>query len=151
MVEIFANKLMKIYAHVLGLTIVKYVNDHQDNWNEFLDPILLAYRTSIHKPTKESPLFSAFGKKLLTDEEFPVGAQDGSHDPDHDPQTGLGERIAGTVGIFESHVQARDNIKLARSKQQKNDDDHREAPAYKVGDLVLIDNSRRNNRKGDKL
>ena len=39
------------FNQTLENALVMYVNDHQDNWDEFLDPILLAYQTSIKKST----------------------------------------------------------------------------------------------------
>ena len=49
------------YNQTLCNAIVKYTNNQQNDWDEYIDPILLAYRTSVHKTTQKTLYFLAFG------------------------------------------------------------------------------------------
>lgn len=50
-----ANGLVERYNQTLQRSLVKLVNDEQNNWDEFLDGVLFAYRTAVQKSTKKSP------------------------------------------------------------------------------------------------
>ena len=43
--------------------IAKVTGEHQDDWDEFLDPILFSIRTSIQESTKHTPLFLMHGRE----------------------------------------------------------------------------------------
>ena len=79
-----SNGQTEHYNQILCNSLVKYLNDEQDNWDDFIDPVLLAYPTSVHKSTKK---FLAFGKEptLLIEEQLPVnGSSEGASDEDLD-------------------------------------------------------------------
>ena len=82
-----SNVQTERYNQTLCNSLVKYLNDELDNWDDFIDPALLAYRTSVHKSTKKTLYFLAFGKEttLLIEEQFPVnGSSEGPRDEDLD-------------------------------------------------------------------
>ncbi|KAH3705944.1 hypothetical protein Pelo_19508 [Pelomyxa schiedti] len=39
-----------------------YADKHKQRWDQFLQPVLLAYRTSINASTKETPFFLLYGR-----------------------------------------------------------------------------------------
>ena len=87
---------------------MKYLNDEQDNWDDFIDPVLLVYRRSVHKTTKKTPYFLAFGKEptLLIEEQFPVnGSSEGASDEDLD--AALTRRVESTLKLFNCHTEAK--------------------------------------------
>ena len=43
-----------------------YSDSKQDNWDEHLDPVLMAYRTTPHSVTGESPAFFMYGREFYT-------------------------------------------------------------------------------------
>ena len=43
-----------------------YSDSKQDNWDEHLDPVLMAYRTNPHSVTGESPAFLMYGREFYT-------------------------------------------------------------------------------------
>ena len=49
------NGLVEHYNQTLQRCLVKLVNKQQNNWDEFIDGVLFAYRTSEQKSTKFSP------------------------------------------------------------------------------------------------
>ena len=99
---------------------MKYLNDEQDNWDDFIDPVLLAYRTSVHKSTKKTPYFLAYGKEptLLIEEQFPVnGFREGANDEDLD--AALTSLVEATLKLFNCHTEVKDNIEEAQSTHKK--------------------------------
>ena len=115
-----SNGQTECYNQTLCNTLVKYLNDEQDNWDDFSDPVLLAYLTSVHKSTKKTPYFIAFGKEptLLIEEQFPVnGSSKGASDEDLDAALIL--RVEATLKLFNYHTEAKDNIEEAQSTHKK--------------------------------
>lgn len=49
------NGLVERFNQTLQRSLVKLVNDYQNDWDELLDGVLFAYRTSIQKSTQVSP------------------------------------------------------------------------------------------------
>lgn len=49
------NGLVERYNQTLQRSLVKLVNEQQNNWDDFLDGVLFAYRTSQHDSTKTTP------------------------------------------------------------------------------------------------
>ena len=49
------NGLVERYNQTLQRSLIKLVNKEQDNWDEFLDGVLFAYRTSVQKSTQVTP------------------------------------------------------------------------------------------------
>ncbi len=144
-----SNGQTERYNQTLCSSILKYVNAEQDNWDDFIDPILLAYRTSIHKTTKKSPYFLAFGMepKLLIEEQFPVAENKDNVTSDE----ALENRIKSTFKMFNIQKETKSTIESEQVKHKKYFDLKHQPPTYTVGQLVLVNNARRNQRKGDKL
>ncbi len=43
--------------------LASFVSDHQNNWDELLDPLCFAYNTSVHATTGFTPFESTYGRK----------------------------------------------------------------------------------------
>jgi len=56
------NGLIERYNQTLQRSLVKLVNKEQDNWDIFLEGVLFAYRTSVHKSTGVPPFEIMFGR-----------------------------------------------------------------------------------------
>ena len=56
------NGLIERYNQTLQRSLVKLVNKEQDNWDIYLERVLFAYRTSIHKSTGDSPFEIMFDR-----------------------------------------------------------------------------------------
>ena len=72
-----------------------------------------------------------------------------TQDPDY--QTALDKRIETALSLFKHQQTAQENFKAAQDKQKKYYDQKHAPPAYTVDDFVLLNNARRQQRKGDKL
>ena len=60
-----SNGLVERLNQTLQNTLVKQVNDHQSNWDAFLDPALFAIRTSKQKSTKYTPFELMFNRYAI--------------------------------------------------------------------------------------
>ena len=60
-----SNGLVERLNQTLQNTLVKQVNDHQSNWDVFLDPALFAIRTSKQKSTKYTPFELMFNRYAI--------------------------------------------------------------------------------------
>ena len=49
------NGLVETFNQTLQRSLVKFVNSNQTDWDEKLDGVLFAYRTSQQKPTQLTP------------------------------------------------------------------------------------------------
>ncbi len=56
------NGLVERYNQTLQCSLVKLVNQEQDDWDDFLDGLLFAYRTSVQKSTKVTPFELMYGR-----------------------------------------------------------------------------------------
>ena len=50
------------YNQILCKSMVKHLNDEQDNWDDFIDPVLLAYWKRFTSPQRRHPTSSSLGK-----------------------------------------------------------------------------------------
>ena len=57
-----SNGLVERLNQTLQNTLMKQVNDHQNNWDELLDHALFAFRTSKQKSTKYTPFELMFNR-----------------------------------------------------------------------------------------
>ena len=58
-----SNDLNEHFNQTLKVQLQKLVNDHQDNWNEMLDNVHFAYRSSRHNCTKCTPFLLMYGRE----------------------------------------------------------------------------------------
>ena len=130
--------------------------DTQNDWDEHLDPIMAAYRTSRHESTGFSPYFMVFHKEpclpvdiefrnnteLLAEESSPVLHGRDSIEPYLHSMLGIKDKI---------HTLASENITKAQACQKKNFDKKHLIPTFQVGTKVLLKNMVRQARQGGKM
>lgn len=74
------NGLDERMNQTITRALSKYINDDQDDWDQLLDPILFAYRTSIQSSSKFSPFFLMYGRRPRLP--IDVKPDTGNHDDD---------------------------------------------------------------------
>jgi hypothetical protein len=57
------NAITERENSVIKNMLAAYVNEKGDNWDEFLNVVMLGYRTSVHRVLKESPAFLMLGRR----------------------------------------------------------------------------------------
>jgi hypothetical protein len=110
-----------------------YVSKNQRNWDQHLDHVLFAYRTSWHETIKESPFYMMYGRNPI----LPI---------DTELDTNQSELEVDTLTYKKRLKQ---NLKLAynishyhtlkeQEKQRRNYDKKRSTNNYEIGDQVWV-------------
>ena len=132
------NGLTERFNHTLCTMLTPYVNQNQDDWDEYLPYVLLAYRTTPHHTLKQTPFYLLYGRNVR----FPFDSL-----IDHRPLDDM-EMSLGTADYANRLIQ---KLKVARQTvdaQLRNISHQREtsnaaitdALTFAVGDRVLLHN-----------
>lgn len=130
-------------------TLSKYVNDHRNDWDLFLDHALFSLRSKPHTTTKVSPFLLMYGREAR----FPIELEDDLLEfilPTEAEYAGIVDQKKKKRA--ELQKQTKQNIEVAQEKQ-KEKFKKRVTKKYKPctfteGQLVLLKNCRRSTRKG---
>ena len=109
----------------------------------------MAYRTSVSHSTKKAPFFLAYGKEpsLLIETAFPTGEQT----QEVDEQVASAARGEPALGLFKHQQDAQTTNQDAQDNHKKYYNQAHQPPSYNINNLVLLNNARRAQHKGDKL
>ena len=148
--RIQANGLTERFNQTLQSMLRKYIQDHKDRWDEYIDTCIFAYNTSRQESTLYTPFEIMFGRKALLpvelEKETPIINNVLSDEPSDE-----------TIASFSSNRQGlykkvKANIILAQNNQKKHYDRKHSLPSsFKIGDKVLKRDFLRKKRKGGKL
>ena len=59
-----SNAVIENMNETLQNMLAKHINEEQSNWSQRLPYVMLAYRSSLHELTGNTPQFLVFGQKL---------------------------------------------------------------------------------------
>lgn len=139
--ERFNRTLCNMLAH--------YVNAAHNDWDEKLPYVLFAYRTARHASTKQTPFYLVYGRMPRLPIELDIPS---SQVPEGENfEENLKIRCDSFLQLSVKREQASVDIKSAQHKQKKYHDATIDACVFKVGDNVLLHNTRMTTRKGGKL
>ena len=145
-----ANGLDERLNQTLKAALQKLVNDNHDDWDQLIDNVLFAYRTSKQDSTKYTPFFLMYGReaKLPIDVELMKQPENGQTNLED-----LDEKIAKLIDLQKRvHDRAYENIAKAQQRQKlQYDRKHNAGTNLKEGDKVLKQELRNEGRKGGKL
>jgi hypothetical protein len=110
-----------------------YVAKNQRNWDQHLDHVLFAYRTSWHETLKESPFYMLYGQNPI----LPIDTELETSQPELKKSTktyrkDLKESLNLAYNIAHYHT-----VK-EQEKQKRNYDKKRTVTEYKIGDQVWV-------------
>ena len=88
------------------------MNEKQDNWDEAIDDILFAYRTSVQATTKHTPFYLMFGREARIPIQMEISSEENIK------QT-LEERVEELADLRQSYAKVAENIKDGQEKQKK--------------------------------
>ena len=175
-----ANGLVERQNRTIKEKLLKVLGDETASWPRCLQPLLFSHRTTVHCSTRMSPFYVMYGRNAVLpfDVRSVEDMEDNDHDGEDKSSTETEEDEPSTeipeereAGVFEFDdadvksymhrmVELREafekevtvNIKLAQKKQKK-DYDHRQGLGgvpFAEGDMVLLRDLRRLDRKGGK-
>ncbi|KAL2091246.1 hypothetical protein ACEWY4_013509 [Coilia grayii] len=132
-----------------GEFVNQLVSDKPNTWNEHLQATLFALRTKKHLTTKYSPYYLMFGREARYPVETPA-----EYEVTHDCVEGLAHTESLSPGVLDlsKHLpKAQENMDRARARVKRQREEHGEDDQFEVGDMVLRQNIRQEQRKGGKL
>ena len=128
------------------MKIQKLVNEHMDDWDELIDNILFAYRSSRQDSTKCTPFLLMYGREAR----LPIELTRVTSELEEDDFETKVKRMAELRAKVHSNALA--NIEKAQERQKKHyDAKHNTNTKLKVGDMVLVKDMKNEGRKGGKL
>lgn len=129
------NGLDERFNQTLQNSLRKHINEKQDDWDQVLDAILFAYRTSQHSSTKMSPFVLMYNRqpKLPIHLIVPTSSDDGAKSSDG-VTNGMQRHDGKFQETFDHMVELRNQIKQiaqtnivnAQKRQKKNYDKRNE-------------------------
>ena len=58
------NGMVERFNRTMGAMIISLIGDEHDNWDKILPLTLMAYRSSVHKTTQQTPDMLLFGREM---------------------------------------------------------------------------------------
>jgi transposase InsO family protein len=105
-----------------------FCNDHQDDWDDYLDMLELGFNSAVQASTQRSPFELLYGVKPR----LPIDVALAPIAPRNPAAISRAERMELALKF------ARDHLLSAQERQARNADRHRRTDAFAVGDAVLL-------------
>ncbi|GET57239.1 putative integrase core domain protein [Rhizophagus irregularis DAOM 181602=DAOM 197198] len=123
------NGLVERFNRTLSESLARLSTDHIDNWDNYIAPILFAYRTTKHSTTKIAPFFLLYGR----DAKLPTDSLENNGNPT------LINHIENLVDQLPQEIEiAKTNIEISQQKQkERHDRKLRHQIKFSIGDKVL--------------
>ena len=127
-----SNGVVERWHGSLTSALSQLVNENHNDWDEKLDYALLAYRTSIHDTTKETPSFLVYGRELQLPYHFIAQPLERSYAESGTWAIELLNRLKEVYG------EVRKNLVEAAEKQELTREKISVDKGLKVGDMVML-------------
>ena len=128
------NGMIERFNRTIGECIAKLLTDKEKEWDEYIDAVLLAYRTMKHETTGFTPFQLLYGRqaklpidlKITTYQKMPINYDEA-----------LTKRTCEIIDKMNNEqIKARENIEKGQEQQKSRH--KKESTKLKIGDKVLI-------------
>ena len=125
-----SNGLVERFNATFVPQISKLQDTQDNNWDEYLQAVVFAYNTGIHKTTRYSPYELLYGRAAR----IPIHTR--SQCFSFNRPNDYFEQLRKTLGIY--HQAAKYHTVLQQQTSKVSYDHNRVNPQYQIGDKVLI-------------
>eukprot|EP00698_Gefionella_okellyi_P012882 TRINITY_DN3500_c0_g1_i3.p1 TRINITY_DN3500_c0_g1~~TRINITY_DN3500_c0_g1_i3.p1 ORF type:complete len:624 (+),score=113.96 TRINITY_DN3500_c0_g1_i3:1771-3642(+) len=123
------------FNQVIAQMLSHFIDEHQDNWDEFLPCLLFAYRRSLHASTGDTPFFLTYGR----DAHCPADIGFNTKSVINRSTTAMAWRNQLVATLRTAQMLAVKNTRDSQARNQREyDARHSELVLYDVGDLVAL-------------
>jgi Integrase zinc binding domain/Integrase core domain len=137
------NGLVERFNRTLKEALAKLSNEHKNNWDQYIAPVLFAYRTAKHSSTKMTPFYLVYGREA----KLPMDNLEISG------EANLITRVDNLVNDLPSgRINAREQIAFIQQKQKElYDRKIGHVDKFRVGQKVLYYKAAQDNQHTGKL
>ena len=129
------NGIQERFNRTIEDMLSKYISANQRDWDEHLTLLLLAYRSSVHESTHQTPYMIMFGRHALLPVDLVCPKSSAETEmTGHDYVQSLKERLQKVYNF------ARTDMAKASDRQKKTYDHRVHVILFSVGDLVWLRN-----------
>ena len=139
------NGLVERFNRTLCESLAK-VSEKENQWDEHIEQVLFAYRTTKHATTKRTPFFMTYGREatLPIDE---IEIQENISEKES-----ILKRTYDIINLTEEREEARSNVGKSQEKQKERYDKRiGEETILKIGDRVLLKDAAKEKQWSGKL
>lgn len=122
-----------------------FVSDHQDDWDEHLPIITMAYRSAVHESTGRTPSSVVFGRELRLPSDLLFGSPYRKNEEVNDYAENLRQRLTNV------HEQVRIKMKIESDRMKARYDIRASGKTFEEGDEVWLYNPTRKKGLSPKL
>ena len=143
-----SNGLVENFSRTLGAMLRQMTSKHQQDWDEHIDLATMAYRSTVHDSTGQTPNRMMLGRELPMPSYLLVETpeQDGRHDGTEPTFVDSLERR-----MQEAHELAREQLKRSHEHQKRQYDRTARTEEWSVGSPVWLFNPTKQVGKSPKL
>jgi hypothetical protein len=146
-----SNGMVERFNRTIGESLAKLVMDKDDDkeWDDYVDAILLAYRTKRHETTGFTPFYLMHGRQARLPVELMV---ESSVSMEKDLPEALLERTFHIMDRLDRDLnKVRERVSEKQKSQKQRHDDKGVSPKLNIGDKVLVEQSQLRNNMSAKL
>ena len=114
------NGLTERFNQTLSRSLVKVINDSQDNWDEKIDAILFGYRVTKHCSTGYTPFYMMYHREASLPIDAEIMPDHGGDEREHQMDEYIDTMLNVKENLQQSAIQ---NIEKSQEKQKKHYDE----------------------------
>jgi hypothetical protein len=137
------NGLVERFNRTLCEMLAKVIEE-ENQWDEYIDPALFAYRTTKHNTTKRTPYFMLYGKEA----KLPIDEMEKRNE---NYKESILKRTYELIDLTEERNLTVNRIKKVQGKQKERFDRNIKEKKFKIGEKVLLKDSAKEKQWSGKL
>jgi Integrase zinc binding domain/Integrase core domain len=136
-----SNGLVERFNRTLCEALAKTL-ENEKQWDEYIDPVLFAYRTNKHSTTKQTPFYMMYGREAT----IPIEEVEVISEEREDNAETILRRLYEIIKLEEKRDEIIEIIKEAQSKQKERYDKGVKQVKFKIDEEVLLKDEQQNNK-----